>query len=1275
MSGLSLEAQQKSTSRITRSIDDHLRVALKGNVHPLAQARFDRGAVPASFAADRMFLLLERPPDREFALRQFLLDAHRQGSAAYHKWLTPEKFAELYGPDDTEIAAVAAWLQTEGFSVSRITRGKSAIEFSGTAGQIRGAFHTEIHAYAVNGEEHYANNADPQIPAALADVIAGITPLNDFRPRPYVKDLGRAVYDTTTHRLTPQWTFPAGNNLLDLGPSDFAVQYDLNPLYQAGVKGKGVTIGIIGASNVDPAVVATYRTFFGLPENPLNVVIDGNDPGENSAFVESYLDVEEAGAVAPEANVTLYTAADTWVQSGLILAAQRAVDDDAAPVLSTSYGVCEQELGSSGNYFWASLWEQAAAQGQTSLVSSGDGGPAGCDNFNMLQAAQYGNAVSGFTSTPWNVSVGGTDFLYGSYSGTQTAQETELGSDWILTPSWMPATSLMKPVSEQPWNDPFGLNLTSGGVYDPTVPTIVGASGGPSNCATGVAASDGTYASCSGGYPKPAWQSGNGVPADSVRDIPDVSLFAAAGENDTFYPICVVPGECEIVDGALSITVVGGTSASSPAMAGIMALVNQKYGPQGQANFVLYPLAAQHPAAFHDITQGSNVVPCQVNTPDCAISTANDNTKGFYALGYDAGPGYDLATGLGSVDANALVTYWNALKFKSTSTTLSFSATTFTHGTPVNVNVAVTGSGGQPSGDVALVGTATAAASAGLGQLTLNAGAASSSLSNLPGGQYQVTAKYSGDSLFATSSSQPQTLNITPENSLIALSGTTYIYGYASTGSLSNGGSYPYGTYVSIDAQSRGVNAPAGSTDGIATGTMTFSDTAGGSTGSSGALALNHQGVAQWTPSAGFPVGAHSVSASYSGDASFNAASSASPLNFTITKATPGIQLFGGGNSSIGAGQNVTLQATLAVSPYVAAPTGQVTFHAGATNLGSAALGPLDFYSSGASVANLTTNLLTNLGPNSVTATYAGDSNYSSVTSNAVTVNVMQPAGVTASVSPHSVNAAQNFTVSATLSGVNDQPAPTGGIFFYAYGAGGSWSAPGTLANGAWSFTFPAAQWLPGTVQISATFSGDTVYAPVTATVPVTITAPFAIAATTASFQAGATSGNTSTVTITPENGFTGTVYLSCSLMSYPNSAQHLAACSVPSSVNVTGTAAVTAAMSITSTPPTTTAWTSPHGGWFAANAATAMAAFGLVGISCCDRRKRKLKLLSILFLLAVFAGCGSGGGNSGGGGGGGGQKVGGTTPGTYTFMVQAHFTADPSASQPVFTTVTVTIQ
>jgi len=321
-------------------------------------------------------------------------------------------------------------------------------------------------------------------------------------------------------------------------------------------------------------------------------------------------------------------------------------------------------------------------------------------------------------------------------------------------------------------------------------------------------------------------------------------------------------------------------------MAGIMALINQKYGPQGQANFILYPLAAQHPSAFHDVTVGSNIVPCQQGSPNCTLSTANDNTNGYYTLGYYAGPGYDLATGWGSVDANQLFSNWNSLSFESTSTDLTLGQTSFTHGTPVLVNVGVSGSGGTPTGGVELVTTAAPENNAGLKLLTLQGGAASANVNSLPGGKYSVSARYGGDSVFASSTSNPVSVNVTPEASNLSMFGSYYLYTNGTTGVLANGGTYPFGTSIAIDAQLVGVNAPPGSTDGIATGTATFTDAASAGTVSSGPQSMGTASTAVWVPAA-FSVGDHSISASYSGDASFNASASTTPLSFTITKAIP----------------------------------------------------------------------------------------------------------------------------------------------------------------------------------------------------------------------------------------------------------------------------------------------------------------------------------------------------------------------------------------------------
>ena len=408
-----------------------------------------------------------------------------------------------------------------------------------------------------------------------------------------------------------------------MAPADYAVEYDLNPLYNASVNGAGQTIAIINDSNVNIDLVNQFRTLFNLPANPPQVIIDGNDPGvdginnpdgPNGDSIEAYLDVEWSGAVAPGATIDLVIAADTSLEPGVYLAMEHAVYGNVAPVISLSFGGCEAALGST-NSFMNGLWEQAAAQGQTVMVSTGDNGSAGCDNDNTQEYADNGQAVSGFASTPYDVAVGGTDFYYSDYA----TGGASIANYWNTTPTQLPAVSIKKYIPEQPWNDSqFGLNLFNGNSTAGT--TIAGGSGGASNAAI---CSNNSYSSATGectgtpsGYPKPSWQSGAGVPADGVRDIPDVSLFAANGDNYSFYPICADDGDCQTaglgVGRLVQIYGVGGTSASSPSFAGIMALVNQKWGRQGQADNILYALKAQYPSAFHDVVNGTNSVPCSV---------------------------------------------------------------------------------------------------------------------------------------------------------------------------------------------------------------------------------------------------------------------------------------------------------------------------------------------------------------------------------------------------------------------------------------------------------------------------------------------------------------------------------------------------------------------------------------------------------------------------------------------------------------------------------------
>lgn len=896
-------------ARVTQAIDETQLVRFKGGVHPLARPEFDKGPVSDSAPMQRMLLLLRRSMDQESALTQLMVDQYNTNSPNYHKWLTPEQFGAQFGPADSDIQAVTAWLQSHGFQVAKVSKGKLAIEFSGTAAQVREAFHTEVHKFLVNGEMHIANAGDPQIPAALAPVIHGLAPLHNFRPKPTHHVAGEFTKITSTgevKNIKPEFSTSAG--AFALGPTDFATIYNVGPLWTAGTDGTGQSIAIIGVSNINLQDVSDFRTLFGLPTggaaNTPIVVIDGADPGikNDGSETEALLDVEWSGGVAKGAQIHFVTAADTDAAPGLFLAILHVLDNNSDPIMSLSFGDCEPNEGAANTGFWEPVWEQAAAQGITVTVSTGDDGSAGCEDQNARppHTATTGLQVSGLASTPFNVAVGGTDFNDG---GTQSTYFKPSGQNDPNT-----LASAISYIPESTWNQSctnafYGANpetnCNAGGI--PPVETV-GGSGGASHCFSLVGTT------CSGGYAKPAYQSfistAHGMPADGTRDLPDVSLFASSGgpTSNSFYVVCeadAVSGTSCNKAGSFSFLGVGGTSASTPSFAGIMALVNQVNGRQGNANFVLYKLAQMQYAAgtacnsvasplpnaactFNDTTSGTIAMPCAKGSLNCNPTTGTD-TIGVLS-GFSTTTGYDLATGLGSVNAKNLVNNWatGTAAFTSTTTTLSITPTTgITAGHPVSATITVVPSSGatKPTGDVALLSNAPTGDGVdgpSDGFVLAANGAVTTTTDQLTGGTYQVTARYAGDGNFAPSVSNQVTVTVGK-----APSTTAALVLIPSGNGFANfvSGAAPVTLFLAANVNAAGNLHP--------TGTVNFVDTVGGvPTTVASNVAVDSNFEAFTFPGIStFTAGSHSIVATYSGDASFTGSASAA-VAFTITGAT-----------------------------------------------------------------------------------------------------------------------------------------------------------------------------------------------------------------------------------------------------------------------------------------------------------------------------------------------------------------------------------------------------
>ena len=565
-------------------IDESRMVTLPGNVYPLARPEFDQGLANPAACLDRMLLLLNSSPAQQSDLDALLAAQQDPDSPLHHRWLTPAEFGARFGQSDAGLVQVLAWLAAHGFTVEEISTGRRLVAFSGSAAQVAAAFRTNLHIYRVNGTNHLANAEDPQIPAALSGLVAGIVSLHDFR---------RASEMRTLAPLSAQPDYSAGATHY-LFPADFATIYDLNPLLTAGTDGAGSSIAIAARSNIKLSDVELFRSMAALPVNDPTVTLDGADPGLVAHDQdESTLDAEWSGAAAPATAVNLVVAASTATTDGIDLASAWIVNHAAAPVVSVSYGSCEQDMGAAELAFYNSLWEQAASQGMSVVVASGDAGAAGCSAPTANAGSQL--AVNGLCTSPYSTCVGGTEFNEGANAAQYWSPANSAGHGSAL--SYIP---------EEVWNE----SALNGG--------------------TGLWASSG---GASAVYAQPAWQSSvdGAAAANGMRAVPDVAL--AAADHDGYF----------VAENG-SFWIASGTSAATPSFAGIMALVDdgQRGASQGNANPRLYALASAASDLFHSTPSGDNSVP---------------GVAGFPATGQT----YNLATGLGSVDAASLVSHWSTV--------------------------------------------------------------------------------------------------------------------------------------------------------------------------------------------------------------------------------------------------------------------------------------------------------------------------------------------------------------------------------------------------------------------------------------------------------------------------------------------------------------------------------------------------------------------------------------------------------------------------------------
>ena len=692
-------------NRITGPVNPAQRVALTGHMHPSATAANDQGRVEPSLQLSYVTLTLTRSPSQQADLQRLLADQQNPRSANYRRWLTPEQYADRFGVSQSDMDKITSWLRGQGFTIANTGRGRGSIAINGSAAQVEAAFQTEIHRFAVNGRMHFANASEPSLPAAIAPLVLGIRGLHDFRMK---ARSSKAHYNSAE----------CGGNCL--APGDFATIYDVMPLYAKGIDGTGQTVAVAGQTDLEPnlADVVQFRANYGLPVNPpQTMLIPGSrDPGISfNDLPEADLDVEWSGAVAKNATILYVYAND------VMSAVQYAIDANLAPVVSTSYGLCESETALSDVRDFQSWAQQGNTQGITWVNASGDDGAADCGDVRHA-----GYAVDAPADVPEITGVGGTEFAENG------------GFYWGATNNPVTGASALSYIPETSWND---------------------------------SAHDGSPAASGGGvsmfFSKPSWQAGTGVPADGARDVPDLALTASA-DHDGY-----------LVQTGGSTQVYGGTSVSAQVFAGVLALINQYLASSGQpqtppglgnANTVLYPLAQTNSGIFNDITTGNNAV---------SAGTCSGRIGNCKSVGYNAGPGYDLVTGLGSVNVNNLADGWtgvpsSVLQLTSSLSALAAKDTVFLIATATDSQVDVPhGTVTFTTGAGTKLGSAQLLGSNGVATATLAVTGSQIGLDPLLQAVQTITATYAGSSATTTAHVTLNALGTSAASGAPVISGST----------------------------------------------------------------------------------------------------------------------------------------------------------------------------------------------------------------------------------------------------------------------------------------------------------------------------------------------------------------------------------------------------------------------------------------------------------------------------------------------------------------------
>ena len=930
LGGFGVAIGQTSAMRSVSDWRSTRSVAVGSGGAALYSSEKDMGAAPADEHLQRTILLLAPSAAQQEALTAELASLQNPASPEYHHWLTPAAFAAAYANSASDVGAVASWLESEGFTVAPLPAGRGWIEFSGTVAQVEQAFGTQIHMIATGAGTRAVIVGSISVPGAIRPVVEGLVSLDGALAVPAITT--PKPVSTPAAELAAQ-TRPGTAE--PLTPRMLSQLMRVDALRSAGIWGTGETIAIPSRSNLNAGDVDAFRAAFGLPAMAMKAVPNGADPGLTGDQAEATLAASWAGVAAPGAQILLVPAASTEATDGLDLSLAAIVDQALARTVAVGFSSCEAGLSAAHQAFYAALYRQAAAEGIAVIAASGDSGASACHVAGSNSPVSSGYGVNALASTPWNTSVGVAAF---------GAAGPGAGNAAIV--AWAP-----------------------------------------------VNAADAAYAGGGGSstlYSVPSWQTASvrhaseteamaGVEGTLYRMMPDLALPTAidsAANPGLTFCLSGAPssGDCTLVRS-------GGSSAAAALFAGIAALVAEKNGAQGNLAPRLYAVSGKS-GVFADVQQGGAKLKCVAGSPGCGATGE---------IGFAADAGYDLATGLGVPDADALVTQWaSPLATGTGAVTVSITTApmTINPSTLITINAQVTsGTGGATPTGTILFFNATRAASLSSTPSTIAAnGTASLSVQGgFANGANQIEAVYSGDANYQAATSQPIVITAQPSTTSLVIVPSNY--------------SPSSGATITV--------------------TATLSVTNPGNSAATGQVALTLDGATASTTNisgttATFSViipstGTHNLQAVYAGDANY-AGSTSQPVTISANKSSTSLAV-ASTTATPTAGGTVGVTATItAAAGSSLQPSGTITF-----TLDGASAGTSNVVAGSPSVATIAIPLVS-AGSHNLQAIYSGDNNYITSTSPSVAIAVAKGATVTTLVaSPPALAPGVAETFTATI--------------------------------------------------------------------------------------------------------------------------------------------------------------------------------------------------------------------------------------------------------------------